>query len=189
MFSRTFISLVAVAVLAPGSALAQGADAKSLDQRTQREVVARLEAALQRNYVFQDRIPAISAELDRRVQATPIDADQFAGSLSQGLVKASDDLHFTVVFDPDEVIANRQAKASGDTTTQARRDVERAANFGFRDARRLEGGWPTSVSTSSPTRSTPRTRRWGPCGSPKAPRGSSSTFATTTAASWRWRNC
>ena len=78
MFSRTFISLVAVAVLAPGSALAQGADAKSLDQRTQREVVASLEAALQRNYVFQDRIPAISAELDRRVQATPIDADQFA---------------------------------------------------------------------------------------------------------------
>ena len=140
MFSRTFISLLAVAVLAPGSAFAPGTDAKSLDQRAQREVVSRLEEALQRNYVFQDRIPAISAELNRRVQAGPVDADQFAGSLSQGLVKASEDLHFSVAFDPEEVVANRQAKASGDVTTQARRDVERADNFGFRDARRLEGG-------------------------------------------------
>ena len=37
MFSRTFISLLAIAVLAPGSAFAQGADAKSLDQRAQRD--------------------------------------------------------------------------------------------------------------------------------------------------------
>ena len=140
MFSRTFISLLAVAVLTPGAAFAQGTDAKSLDQNAQREVVSRLETALQRNYVFQDRMPAISAELNRRVQAGPIDADQFAGNLSQGLVKASEDLHFSVAFDPDEVVANRQAKASGDVTTQARRDVERADNFGFRDARRLEGG-------------------------------------------------
>ncbi len=70
----------------------------------------------------------------------PIEARPFAESLSQGLVKASEDLHFTVAFDPDEVAADRQAKAGGESSTQAQRDRERAANFGFRDARRLDGG-------------------------------------------------
>ncbi|MND54643.1 Peptidase family S41 [compost metagenome] len=140
MFSRTFISMLAVAVLAPGSVFAQASDRPTLDQRAQREVVSSLEAALQRNYVFPDRIPAISAELGRQVRSGPVDADQFADSLSRGMMKASRDLHFSVAFDPEEVAASRQAKASGDGTTQARRDVERADNFGFRDARRLEGG-------------------------------------------------
>ena len=135
MISRIFVSLLAVAALAPASVVAQ-----TLDHKAQREVVAHLETALQQNYVFPDRIPAISAELDRRVQSAPIEADRFAESLSQGLVKASEDLHFSVAFDPAEVAADRQAKASGEATTQAQRDSEQAANFGFRDARRLDGG-------------------------------------------------
>ncbi len=134
MTSRALVSLLALVMLTPASVRAQ-----TLDQRAQREVVARLETALKQNYVFPDRIPAISAELDRRVQAGPIEARPFAESLSQGLVKASEDLHFTVAFDPDEVAADRQAKAGGESSTQARRDIERAANFGFRDARRLDG--------------------------------------------------
>lgn len=135
MKPQALLSLWAVMVLTPAPVLAQ-----ALDQGAQREVVTRLEAALKRNYVFPERIPAISVELDRRVQVGPIEAGPFADSLSQGLVKASEDLHFSVALDPEEVTANRQAKASGDATTQARRDVERAANFGFRDARRLDGG-------------------------------------------------
>ena len=135
MISKFLPSLMAAVVLAPSAAAAQ-----ALDHKAQQEVVAHLEAALQQNYVFSDRIPAISAELDRRVQANPVEAGRFAESLSQGLVKASEDLHFSVAFDPDEVAADRRAKASGETTTEARRDVERAANFGFRDARRLDGG-------------------------------------------------
>ena len=135
MISKFLPSLMAAVVLAPSAAAAQ-----ALDHKAQQEVVAHLEAALQQNYVFPDRIPAISAELDRRVQANPVEAGRFAESLSQGLVKASEDLHFSVAFDPDEVAADRRAKASGETTTEARRDVERAANFGFRDARRLDGG-------------------------------------------------
>ena len=135
MISKFLPSLMAAVVLAPSAAAAQ-----ALDHTAQQEVVAHLEAALQQNYVFPDRIPAISAELDRRVQANPVEAGRFAESLSQGLVKASEDLHFSVAFDPDEVAADRRAKASGETTTEARRDVERAANFGFRDARRLDGG-------------------------------------------------
>ncbi|MGH7020541.1 MAG: S41 family peptidase [Brevundimonas sp.] len=135
MKSRALVSLLAVLILTPAPVLAQ-----TLDHGAQREVVARLEAALKQNYVFPDRIPAISAELDRRVQAGPVEVGPFAASLSQGLVKASNDLHFSVAFDPDEVAADRQAKASGETTSQAQRDGERAANFGFRDARRLDGG-------------------------------------------------
>ena len=135
MLARVFLSLLAIVILAPVSAVAQ-----ALDRDAQREVVARLKVALQQNYVFPDRIPVISAELDKRVQAEPIDAKPFAASLAQGLVKASDDLHFSVAFDPDEVAADNRAKASGETTTQAQRDSERAANFGFRDARRLDGG-------------------------------------------------
>jgi hypothetical protein len=134
MFSRFFLSLLAVATLAPASGVGQ-----TLDRQAQQEVVSHLKAALQQNYVFPDRIPAISAELDRRVQSQPIDGKPFAASLAQGLVKASDDLHFSVAFDPDEVAENR-AKAGGEATTQAQRDSERAANFGFRDARRLDGG-------------------------------------------------
>lgn len=135
MFSRVFLSLLAIATLAPASVVAQ-----TLDREAQRQVVSRLEATLQQNYVFPDRIPAISAELGRRVQSEPIEAEPFAESLTQGLAKASDDLHFSVAFDPAEVAADRAAKADGETTTQAQRDSERAANFGFRDARRLDGG-------------------------------------------------
>ncbi|ARR55136.1 peptidase S41 [Rhizorhabdus wittichii DC-6] len=135
MFSRIFISLLAVAALAPGSVFAQ-----AMDQKAQREVVSDLKVALRQNYIFPERIPAISAELDRRVQSGPIDAEKFAAALAQGMVKASKDLHFSVAFDPDGVTADRRAKAGGETTTQAQRDSERAANFGFRDARRLDGG-------------------------------------------------
>ena len=134
MISRVFLSLLAFAVLAPVSVAAQ-----TLDREAQREVVSHLQAALQQNYVFPDRIPAISAELDRRVQAGPIDSKHFADSLTQGLIKASEDLHFSVAFDSDGVAADRRAKAEGDETPQAERDRERAANFGFRDARRLDG--------------------------------------------------
>jgi len=135
MISRVLVSLLAVVALAPASVFAQ-----TLDQKAQREVVSDLKVALRQNYVFPDRIPAISAELDRRVQAAPIEAEPFAETLAQGMVKASEDLHFSVAFDPDEVAADRRAKASGETSSQAQRDGERAANFGFRDARRLDGG-------------------------------------------------
>lgn len=135
MSSRFFLSLLALAVLAP-----QSAGAQTLDRAAQGELVSRLEATLARHYVFPDRIPAISAELNRRVRSEPITGEDFAASLSQGLVEASEDLHFSVAFDPEEVAADRRAKASGETTTQAQRDSERAANFGFRDARRLDGG-------------------------------------------------
>jgi hypothetical protein len=134
MTLRVFLSLIAVALLAPGTVAAQ-----TLDREAQREVVTHLTTALRENYVFPDRIPTIAAELDRRVQAEPIGGEQFAASLAQGLVRASDDLHFSVAFDPAEVVADRQAKADGEATTQAQRHSERAANFGFRDARRLDG--------------------------------------------------
>lgn len=135
MILRLFLALLAFATLAPASVVAQ-----TLDREAQRELVSHLEVALRQNYVFPDRIPAISAELDRRIQSEPIDGEDFAEILAQGLVKASDDLHFSVAFDPDEVAADRRAKANGDTTTRAQRDSEQAANFGFRDARRLDGG-------------------------------------------------
>lgn len=132
---RVFLSLLAVAALAPATVVAQ-----ALDREAQREIVSHLDVALKQNYIFPDRIPAISAELGRRVQSEPIDSEQFASNLTQGLIKASEDLHFSVAFDPDGVAAERRAKADGDATTQAQRDSERAANFGFRDARRLDGG-------------------------------------------------
>lgn len=134
MIARMFLSLLAVAALVPGSVAAQ-----TLDRAAQRQVVSRLEGALQRNYVFPDRIPAISAALNRRVQSEPIDAKPFAESLTRELIGVSGDLHFSVEFDPEGIAADRRAKADGETTTQAQRDGERAANFGFRDARRLDG--------------------------------------------------
>lgn len=134
MIFRTFLALLALATLTPAVAVAQ-----TLDREAQQELVSDLEVALRQNYIFPDRIPAISAELDKRVQSGPIDSKDFADSLTQGLIKASNDLHFSVAFDPDGVAANRRATADGDATTQAERDRERAANFGFREARRLDG--------------------------------------------------
>jgi len=134
MFSRIALSLFAVAALAPTSISAQ-----TLDQGAQREIVSQLETTLRQNYVYPDRVPALSAELATRVRAEPVESKAFAESLSQGLVKASNDQHFSIAFDPDEVVAARLSKAEGDATTQARRDFEQAANFGFRDARRLDG--------------------------------------------------
>ncbi len=61
MIFRAFLSLLALATLAPASVVAQ-----TLDPAAQRELVSRLEGTLRQNYVFPDRIPAISAELDRR---------------------------------------------------------------------------------------------------------------------------
>ena len=135
MLARLLVPLLTLATLAPAPVFAD-----TLDRQAQQEVVAHLKTALQQNYVFPDRIPAIAAELDKRVQAAPIDGEPFATSLAQGLVKASNDLHFSVAFDPEEVAANRRMKATGESTTQAQRDSERAANFGYRDARRLDGG-------------------------------------------------
>lgn len=134
MIFRTFLALLALATLTPAVAVAQ-----TLDREAQQELVSDLEVALRQNYIFPDRIPAISAELDKRVQSGPIDSKDFADSLTQGLIKASNDLHFSVAFDPDGVAADRRATADGDATTQAERDRERAANFGFREARRLDG--------------------------------------------------
>lgn len=134
MFFR-LLSLLLFATFAPGMAAAQ-----TMDREAQRNVVTHLETALRDNYVFPDRIPTITAELARRIQSEPIEGEQFAASLAQGLVKASGDLHFSVTFDPAEVVAYRQVKADGEETTQLQRDSERAANFGFRDVRRLDGG-------------------------------------------------
>src|SRR5689334_1793522 len=135
MFFRIFLTLWALAILAPTSAGAQ-----ALDREAQRELVSRLTVALRQTYVFPDRIPVMAAELERRVQSEPVDARPFAASLAQALVKVSNDLHFSVAFDPDEAAALRRAEGAGEASTQAQRDRERAANFGFRDARRLDGG-------------------------------------------------
>ena len=135
MIFRAFLSLIAIATACSGTAAAQ-----TLDREAQQAVVSRLEASLQQNYVFLDRLPAISAELAARVQSGPVENTEFAASLAQGLVKASGDLHFSVAFDPAEVTADVRAKAGGQATSQEQRDNERAANFGFRDARRLDGG-------------------------------------------------
>ena len=132
---RVLLLPMAIVALVPSWAVAQ-----TLDREAQREVVSRLEAALERNYVFPDRIPALAAELEGRIRSEPIASEAFAETLSQGLVKASNDLHFSVAFDPEGVAADRRAKAQDETTTQAQRDSERAANFGFRDARLLDGG-------------------------------------------------
>lgn len=134
MFFR-LLSFLLIATTAPSMATAQ-----TVDREAQRDVVSHLETALRENYVFPNRIPTIAAELARQVQSEPIEGEQFAASLAQGLVKASDDLHFSVTFDPAEVVAYRQAKADGEETTQVQRDSERAANFGFRDVPRLDGG-------------------------------------------------
>lgn len=131
---RIFAALLALLPLSPGAAFAQ-----ALDREAQREIVSNLNGVLKRTYVFPDRIPAISAELERRVRAGPVDIEHFAESLTQGLIKASGDLHFAVIFNPAEVAAVRKAEAGGETGTPAQRDSERAANFGFRDARRLDG--------------------------------------------------
>ena len=164
MKTRAFLSLLAVFGMG-----ATPVGAQTLDQGAQREVVARLDTALKQNYVFPDRIPAISAELERRVEAGPVEAGAFAETLSQGMVKASEDLHFSVVFDPEEVAARRRRAARPALRRSVTGSAAPISDFVTRVG--WTATWPMFASTSSPIRNTPRRRRRRPCGSLKAPRG------------------
>ena len=129
-----FAVAAALAAAIPTNALAQ-----TLNHAEQQLLVERLEAVLNDNYVFPDRVPTIALELEKLPSAKGIDAKSFAENLSKALVAASDDLHFFVGYDPDAVASLRRAKAEGHASTAEQREMERAANYGFRDARRLDG--------------------------------------------------
>ncbi|MBL8650617.1 MAG: S41 family peptidase [Sphingopyxis sp.] len=110
-----------------------------------RAVVEQLGQALEANYVFPDKAKTIAATLRRHLDAGDYDAAPdrrtLANELTDDLIAASNDLHFSVGVDPDWVAdyaAQQDPARAAELREQDRRDEARS-NFGFTGLRYLDG--------------------------------------------------
>lgn len=110
-----------------------------------RAVVEELAQAIEANYAFPDKAKTIAAMLRDQLQKGSYDAivdrPGLASKLSEELVAASNDLHFSVGVDPGWVADYQAAKDPVRATAireRERRDEARA-NFGFDAVQRLDG--------------------------------------------------
>ncbi|AQA00827.1 hypothetical protein BWQ93_11680 [Sphingopyxis sp. QXT-31] len=110
-----------------------------------RAVVEQLGQALEANYVFPDKARTIAATLRRRLDAGDYDAAPdrrtLANELTDDLIAASNDLHFSVGVDPDWVAgyAAKQDPTRAAALREQERQGEARSNFGFAGLRYLDG--------------------------------------------------
>ncbi|KQZ77105.1 hypothetical protein ASE06_03590 [Sphingopyxis sp. Root214] len=134
--------LAATTTWAGSAALAQDAPFTAADKRA---VVEQLGQALEANYVFPDKAKTIAATLRRNLDAGNYDAAPdrrtLAGDLTDDLIAASNDLHFSVGVDPEWVAsyAARQDPARAAALREDERREETPKNFGFAGLRYLDG--------------------------------------------------
>ena len=124
------------------AAAAQDAPLTAADKRA---VVEQLGQTLEANYVFPDKAKTIAATLRRHLDAGDYDAATdrrtLASELTDDLVAASNDLHFSVGVDPEWVAdyAARQDPARAAALRETERREEVRKNFGFAGLRYLDG--------------------------------------------------
>ncbi|KTE31875.1 MULTISPECIES: S41 family peptidase [unclassified Sphingopyxis] len=110
-----------------------------------RAVVERLGQALEANYVFPDKAKTIAATLRGHLDAGDYDAapdrPTLARELTDDLIAASNDLHFSVGVDPEWVAdyAAKQDPARAAALREQERQGEARSNFGFAGLRYLDG--------------------------------------------------
>ena len=121
------------------------ADEAPLTAADKRAVIEQLGQTLEANYVFPDKAKTIAATLRRRLDAGDYDAAPdrraLASKLTDDLIAASNDLHFSVGVDPEWVAdyaAKRDPARAAALREQDRRDEART-NFGFTGLRYLDG--------------------------------------------------
>ncbi|MEM9495686.1 MAG: S41 family peptidase [Pseudomonadota bacterium] len=121
---------------------AQASESTSLSEADKADVLDALRKTLERNYVYEEKVPAIVLELERRLQSgdyrSSDSAGAFAEDLTQDLIEISEDLHFAVTYDPEWIALHR---ASGDETSMREDQLSflRRSNYGFRQLKILEG--------------------------------------------------
>ncbi|MGH6649875.1 MAG: S41 family peptidase [Sphingopyxis sp.] len=121
------------------------ADEAPLTAADKRAVVEQLGATLEANYVFPDKAKTIAATLRSRLDAGDYDAAPdrraLASKLTDDLIAASNDLHFSVGVDPEWVAdyAAKQDPARAAALREQDRRDEARTNFGFTGLRYLDG--------------------------------------------------
>ncbi len=127
--------------LAPAAA----ADEAPLTAADRRAVVEQLGQTLEANYVYPDKAKTIAATLRRNLDAGDYDAasdrSTLASELTDDLIAASNDLHFSVGVDPEWVAsyAARQDPVRAAALREDERRDEARRNFGFAGLRYLDG--------------------------------------------------
>lgn len=127
--------------LAPAAA----ADEAPLTAADRRAVVEQLGQTLEANYVYPDKAKTIAATLRRNLDAGDYDAasdrSTLASELTDDLIAASNDLHFSVGVDPEWVAsyAARQDPVRAAALREDERRNEARRNFGFAGLRYLDG--------------------------------------------------
>lgn len=126
-------------------ALPAAAEEAPLTAADKRAIVEQLGTTLEANYVFADKAKTIAATLRRNLDAGDYDAAPdrraLASELTDDLIAASNDLHFSVGVDPDWVAgyaAKRDPARAVVLREEERRDEARS-NFGFTGLRYLDG--------------------------------------------------
>lgn len=133
--------IAATLSLAPAAA----ADEAPLTAADRRAVVEQLGQTLEANYVYPDKAKTIAATLRRNLDAGDYDAasdrSTLASELTDDLIAASNDLHFSVGVDPEWVAsyAARQDPVRAAALREDERRDEARRNFGFAGLRYLDG--------------------------------------------------
>ncbi|RYD44701.1 MAG: peptidase S41 [Sphingomonadales bacterium] len=136
------IILAATTAWTGSIAKAQDAPFTAADKRA---VVEQLGRTLEANYVFPEKAKTIAATLRRNLDAGEYDAASdrraLASELTDDLIAASNDLHFSVGVDPAWVAdyAAKQDPARAAAVREAERREEMQKNFGFAGLRYLDG--------------------------------------------------
>ncbi len=133
--------IAATLSLAPAAA----ANEAPLTAADRRAVVEQLGQTLEANYVYPDKAKTIAATLRRNLDAGDYDAasdrSTLASELTDDLIAASNDLHFSVGVDPEWVAsyAARQDPVRAAALREDERRDEARRNFGFAGLRYLDG--------------------------------------------------
>ncbi|NAS11123.1 S41 family peptidase [Poritiphilus flavus] len=121
-------------------------DPERISKQEHQEVIDSITAILEANYVFPEVALKMNDHLRKRLSDNAYrkvnDPYKFAEMLTEDIRSISKDLHLRVRFDPENIARRRNASISAaDSIALAERRLRnaKAANYGFREVRILDG--------------------------------------------------
>ena len=121
-------------------------NSNEIDTKEKKEVVDSVASILNRSYVFPEVGTKMSDLLTNNLKAKKYakisDPNEFAQVLTADVRSISKDLHLRIQFDPENIARRRNAaQSSADSIAFAARRLQnnKAANYGFREVRILDG--------------------------------------------------
>jgi hypothetical protein len=116
-----------------------------LSQTEQRTIIDSLYSRLNGFYINKKQIPDIQKAIDKSFQKGEYKKfskpTEFASKLSEDLVKATNDKHFSIAYDPQWISDKLNAEKTGEKELLREKEIAAAAreNFGFKELKILEG--------------------------------------------------